>query len=211
MNARTHIISLIENHHLINQEDNTFLKDIISKFPFFSTANILLSKGLLNVDSIKYNKQLKISAAYCKNRRILFNLIKRKEEIKEDSLDLTIGSPLKFKENESHSFSQWLSLTKIKKIDRSTEKEDNDLIDNFIQNKPSIKSNKNEFFSAPKAAKTSLIEDDELVTETLARVYLEQEHFEKAIEAYKKLSLKYPKKSSLFAEQINLINDLKHQ
>ena len=53
------------------------------------------------------------------------------------------------------------------------------------------------------------MENNELVTETLARVYLEQQHFEKAIEAYKKLSLKYPKKSSFFADQINLINDLK--
>ena len=51
--------------------------------------------------------------------------------------------------------------------------------------------------------------NEELITETLARVYLEQEHFEKAIESYKKLSLKYPKKSSFFADQINLINDLK--
>ena len=56
---------------------------------------------------------------------------------------------------------------------------------------------------------TSLVENNELVTETLARVYLEQQHFEKAIEAYKKLSLKYPKKSSFFADQINLINYLK--
>ena len=61
-----------------------------------------------------------------------------------------------------------------------------------------------------KTPKTSLIEKDELkVTETLARVYLEQGHLDKAIEAYKKLSLKYPKKSSLFAEQIKLIEDLK--
>ena len=37
----------------------------------------------------------------------------------------------------------------------------------------------------------------------------EQKYFEKAIESYKKLSLKYPKKSSFFAEQINLINNLK--
>jgi len=43
----------------------------------------------------------------------------------------------------------------------------------------------------------------------LARVYLEQQHFDKAISAYKKLSLKYPEKSSLFADQINLIIDLK--
>ena len=46
------------------------------------------------------------------------------------------------------------------------------------------------------------------VTETLARVYLEQEHYDKAKSAYKKLSLKYPEKSSFFAGQIELIEKL---
>ena len=42
----------------------------------------------------------------------------------------------------------------------------------------------------------------DIVTETLAKVYLEQEHYEKAKEAYRQLCLKYPPKSSLFASQI---------
>ena len=46
------------------------------------------------------------------------------------------------------------------------------------------------------------------VTETLARVYLEQEHYEKAKLAYQNLSLKYPEKSSFFASQIELIEKL---
>jgi len=45
----------------------------------------------------------------------------------------------------------------------------------------------------------------------LAKVYLEQGHFEKAILAYKKLSLKYPEKNSFFANQIKLINKLKEK
>ena len=83
------------------------------------------------------------------------------------------------------------------------------MINNFIEKSPTINVKKNKFFSPSETAKSSIIENDELVTETLARVYLEQEYFEKAIESYKKLSLKYPKKSSFFADQINLINNLK--
>ena len=55
-----------------------------------------------------------------------------------------------------------------------------------------------------------MIENDELVTPTLAKVYLEQEHYEKAISAYEKLILKYPKKNSFFAAQIKLITKLKN-
>ena len=47
------------------------------------------------------------------------------------------------------------------------------------------------------------------MTPTLAKVYLEQGHYKKAISAYKKLILKYPKKSSLFASEIKKINKIK--
>ncbi len=40
------------------------------------------------------------------------------------------------------------------------------------------------------------------MTETLAHVYLEQKKYEKAITAFNILSLKYPEKSSFFANQI---------
>ena len=107
---------------------------------------------------------------------------------------LKIGKPLEFNENEEHSFSQWLSLTKIKKIDRhDVKKGEMELIDHFIKNNPSIKTDKNKFFSPSETIKNSLIEKDELVTETLKSLS-RQEHFDKAIEFYKNLSFKYPKK-----------------
>jgi hypothetical protein len=224
------IISLINNPHLINKEDNKFLEDITEKYPYFSISHILLSKGLLNTESVRYNKKLKQAALYTLDRKQLFKLITEqkkatsdivKEKIKiievetppnfkEKKIELKIGEPLYFDETEEHSFSEWLSLTKVKKINRTeVKKEETDLIDSFIETQPTIKTEKNKFFSPTETAKTSLIENNELVTETLARVYLEQEHFDKAIQAYKKLSLKYPKKSSFFANQIKLINDLK--
>ena len=46
------------------------------------------------------------------------------------------------------------------------------------------------------------------MTETLAKVYLEQGHLDKAIMAYEILSLKYPQKSSLFANQIKAIKQI---
>ena len=93
---------------------------------------------------------------------------------------LNIGNPLDFNENEEHSFSEWLSITKIKKINRENIKDNKDLIDNFIVNSPRITVEKNKFFSPTKKAKDSIQEKNEFVTETLARVYLEQKHFDKA-------------------------------
>ena len=226
------IISLISNPETINKEDNLFLENTIEKFPFFSICHILFAKGLLNTESARYNRKLKQAALYSLERKHLFKLITQNLEEKElsteeeveieiihvedttkftdEETDLKIEKPLEFDDTEEYSFSQWLALTKVKKIDRSEKKtEESDLINLFIKSSPNIKAEKNKFFSPTETAKTSLVENNELVTETLARVYLEQQHFEKAIEAYKKLSLKYPKKSSFFADQIKLINDLK--
>ena len=217
----------------LHMENNALLEDLNQKYPYFSISHILLAKGLLNTNSIRYNRKLKKAAVYSIERKNLFKLITQNifeneleaqkkthskfTDLKNNNLNqtlehkLNIGTPLEFNENEEHSFSEWLSLSKIKKINRKSIKNNENLIDNFIENNPKIIVKKNKFFSPTEAAKDSIQEKDEFVTETLARVYLEQKHFDKAIEAYKKLILKYPKKNSFFAGQIKMINDLKKE
>jgi hypothetical protein len=49
------------------------------------------------------------------------------------------------------------------------------------------------------------------MTETLAHVYLEQKKYQKAITAFTVLSLKYPEKSSFFANQIKAIKKIQNK
>ena len=49
------------------------------------------------------------------------------------------------------------------------------------------------------------------MTETLAKVYLEQKKYKKAIQAYRILSLKYPEKSSFFANRIKAVKELQKE
>lgn len=51
-------------------------------------------------------------------------------------------------------------------------------------------------------------EDEEFFTETLAKIYIKQKRYSKAIEIIKKLSLKYPKKNAYFADQIRFLEKL---
>ena len=51
-------------------------------------------------------------------------------------------------------------------------------------------------------------DDGAMVTETLAKVYIRQKHYDKAIKAYEIMKLKYPEKSSFFADQISEIRKL---
>ena len=56
---------------------------------------------------------------------------------------------------------------------------------------------------------TEADDDDEgYFTETLAKIYIKQKRYSKAIEIIKKLSLKYPKKNAYFADQIRFLEKL---
>jgi len=83
-----------------------------------------------------------------------------------------------------------------------------DLIDEFIRKSPQISRPKKEFFKAEKVAQKSLELSNEIVTETLAAIYARQGHWEQAIAAYQKLSLKFPQKQTYFAA---IIEELKTQ
>ena len=52
------------------------------------------------------------------------------------------------------------------------------------------------------------IEDESFFTETLAKIYIKQHRYLKALEIIKKLNLKYPKKNAYFADQIRFLEKL---
>ncbi|GGW91888.1 hypothetical protein [Salegentibacter mishustinae] len=131
--------------------------------------------------------------------------------------DLKLGEPLEFDASESHSFSEWLRLTSAQPIKRENQEEKEsqkdelqhkkfELIDKFISKSPKIKPGKPS--NKSNLAEVSTTPPESLMTETLARVYLEQKNYKKAIQAYKILILKNPEKSGFFADQIRAIEKL---
>lgn len=78
----------------------------------------------------------------------------------------------------------------------------NDIIDSFIKNDPQIKAPKAEQINTENKAKKSAEDHNDLVSETLAAIYIEQMLYHKAIDTYEKLSLKFPEKSRYFADLI---------
>ena len=113
-------------------------------------------------------------------------------------------------DQEKYTFSDWMKLLNGKKEEKREEENQvqntatirTDLIEKFIQEEPKIKPLKTAFFSPVNMAKMSLLDKDDFVTETLAKVYAKQGNYNKAIKAYQNLILKYPEKSTYFAVQI---------
>ena len=77
-----------------------------------------------------------------------------------------------------------------------------EIIDKFIAENPQISRPKQEFYNPMTVAQTSVIDKENIISETLATIYLNQGYVEKAISVYQKLSLKNPEKSVYFAELI---------
>lgn len=82
-------------------------------------------------------------------------------------------------------------------------KETDPIIERFIREEPQIKPPNPDKLTLKNMAKNSAEDGQEIVTETLAKIYADQGHYNKAIDAYKKLSLKYPEKSGYFAGRIS--------
>ncbi|HEX9979761.1 MAG TPA: hypothetical protein VGB50_04260 [Flavobacterium sp.] len=141
---------------------------------------------------------------------------------------LQIGMPLEFSRDEKHSFGEWLKLSTFKPIVREEEKVEAqiqetadetipdpeklkklEIIDRFIEANPKIPPITIKADAvAPVIAEPYKEDSVALMTETLARVYLEQRKYQKAIQAYEILILKYPEKSSFFADRISDIKKL---
>ena len=87
----------------------------------------------------------------------------------------------------------------------ATPTEEDSCIDRFIKINPRIVPQQNPVDMEEKVSLLE-VEDDDFMTETLAKIYEDQGLTQLAVEAYSKLILLYPKKSTYFA---SLIQDIK--
>ena len=129
--------------------------------------------------------------------------IKEKIIIKNDSAkDISVT-----KEMEFHKWFSYIKSNKTLNDSNEVEKKFT-LIENFLINKKTIDPDRN-FLNTEDLSEKSLVSQDELMTETLAKVLMKQKKYNKALEAYQILGLKYPEKNSFFANQIKKIQKLK--
>ena len=213
--------------------DRTVLFDFITSDTFVAIQKGLYDKKileLLDISVIGYEiikPEIRLEPKINTLEQSILTTIKGASTVEVESTtklaeeNLEIGKPLEFSKEEKHSFQEWLQLSRTQPIVREKEtvaqtetvpleddkKKKAELIDKFIETSPKIPPIKQ---NSESAIHIDLNKSDNsyLMTETLARVYLEQKKYQRAIQAYEILILKYPEKSSFFADRISDIKIL---
>ncbi len=189
--------NLFYEHHLLNDKTADELKILTEKYPWFQLAWLLYLKNLKQIDSPKYQSVLKKAVVRISNRKLLYNYINSGFQKKSYKIEF---------ENQIQILDGF----------ENDNLEGNSLIDKFLSTgtgKMKIiqgDSNNPETETRNEIIEKSTADNDDIITETLAAIYLQQKNYEKALDAYKKLSLKYPEKSIYFATQIEEIEKIKN-
>jgi|APGre2960657404_1045060.scaffolds.fasta_scaffold66058_2 tetratricopeptide (TPR) repeat protein len=212
--------------------DRTVLFEFITSDTFVAIQKGLYDKKIqelheINVVDIEIIKpEIKLEQKSNTLEQSILNSIEVSQIDSEINLEaivenLEIGKPLDFSINEKHSFQEWLQISRIQPIEREKgvvdhsktvelddlKRKKNELIDKFIETSPKISPIKQGTVTTANF-ETNKDDNSYLMTETLARVYLEQKKYQRAIQAYEILILKYPEKSSFFADRISDIKIL---
>jgi hypothetical protein len=298
---RNDFLNLIEHSGPADRHTIAEINELISIFPYFQSAYMLLLKGLQNTSDVKFENQLKAYAMHIADREALYYFLKKESETREEPeitlaqqptpysdstdtgqtviesaknsddlineieknlednltsesgkghsvviysdedingsdaavfiIDEESGSVeekviymdpgfsvseetdlLELETEESKQPGSGSGFTDVSR-DESEVKPDvrqgqSDLIDKFIIANPRIEPVKEKTETPNEDISKSFVEKkEEFVTETLARIYVNQGYYSRAIDIYEKLSLKFPEKSSYFASQIEKVKD----
>ncbi len=208
---------LIEDENQFNNEldndDEDDDEDINSKIRRLEVIISEMSFDEKEVSSEQVNNETSTSEIEADNAEEQHEESKDVEAKTEIEGTVSEGSEAQQRENtteqaqeEQLNYFEWIKQSSKNSVDASNELETEEqerkyaLLDAFLERNPKIVPS-DEIKEIDIDAASS-IEDNNLITETMAQLYMGQKQFKKAIEAYKTLILKYPEKSSFFAIQI---------
>ena len=190
------LIKYLQNPASISGADIYDVEQLYEQYPYCSAIAILYLKALADREDLKFNNKLKKIALSVYSRERLHEIIYLQAEKQTD------------KHTEEPRFTPY-SIEDIPTDNDTNLFKGQSLIDKFIESNPKISPIGNEpetHQNVPIIPETDISES--IFTESLAKIYIRQKQYDKAKRIFEKLNLKFPEKSSYFADQIKNIDKL---
>ncbi len=247
------IKELIQHPEQLDRDTLYELRSILALYPYFQTARLLMLQNLYLLHDPTFDEELRRSAIYITNRRVLFQLI----EGAHYKLTATNQSAQSNQDAQSAQDTPSRTLTLIDSFLDSIPKEDDspeemgrkrkptpadaavdyvaylleseamqnetptpqmkgqDLIDTFLQQEQGrimlsdlSQDPINSQYPEQEDEEEDTVNDEEYFTETLARIYIKQGRYQKALDIIERLNQQFPHKNAYFADQMRFLEKL---
>lgn len=239
----------ITHPELLDKETLYGFRTLLARYPYCQTLRLLYLKNLYILHDTAFGSELRKSALYIQDRKVLFYLIEEgqlvlpsrppkhieDEDVKEEqhlgrtlslidaflsefpqeNVAATTGQ-LDYTTDYTNYLMQEEAISEDKETIETPQLRGQELIDGFIacsetesgiRLKP-LNKEEEQAIKGPDINFTEENDEDSYFTETLAKIYIRQQRYSKALEIIKRLSLKYPKKNAYFADQIRFLEKL---
>jgi tetratricopeptide (TPR) repeat protein len=212
------LLSIIKQPQKIDTAEIQELRKLLHQYPYFQLACTLIAKALYDQDPDKSQQAIQLAAVYATDRNHLKLLLEDKLtyiKIAEEKLASSLKQDIQTENTKVNltqetpqidfinSYISNICTKQEKRVTKSKSLEQLNIIENFIKQGGKFRSITIKDMSLEAShidlTKESTILHDNLLTESLAQVMLKQGKFERAIEIYKRLQLKFPEKGSYFS------------
>ena len=206
----------------LNRDTLYELRTLLARYPYFQTVRLLYLKNLFLSHDITFGGELRKAALYVADRKILFYLIEgerftvssfEKQDLpkEEAGLDRTLSLIDTFlsslpEEPVVMELPMDVTTDYTSFLLHEEEHVSDDIPQIGIKEAAPVKNKVSEEEESEDNEED--MEDESYFTETLAKIYVKQQRYSKALEIIKKLNLKYPKKNAYFADQIRFLEKL---
>jgi tetratricopeptide (TPR) repeat protein len=230
----------IKHPEKLDRETLYELRTLLARYPYFQTARLLYLKNLYLLHDIGFGEELRRSALYLTDRRVIFSLVENDRYSLEqferkvsgedaEGLDRTLSLINAFLTSLPDKVASSAEVLPVEVAADYTaylmrESEEvktvseevppmvgQQLIDNFLESseeQPLISSMAEDEEDESQVTLSAKEEEEGYFTEVLAKIYVKQQRYSKALEIIQKLNLKYPKKNAYFADQIRFLEKL---
>ena len=188
MISKSAFLNYIKHPEQLDVNSLPAIKDLVQQYPYFQAARMLYIRNLKNTDDLSYHAELKKGAINVPDRVRLEQIMNKAASEKKEQSTVTV-------------------VADDANIESVPQLKHHDLIDNFITANPHIKP-VGEVSDVETVVLDNTNVTDSIFTESLAKIYIKQGQYDKAIRIFEKLNLKYPEKSSYFADQIRFLTKI---